>query len=108
MTYKNTEDGYFFQKDRELIESRKNEEIKQIKEQFLQSEGSTCTSCGGSMKSKDLDGIEYKYCTSCATVNLSLDSLNQLYKENKFPRFKFTIDKQKERNDLLHSFEEVG
>lgn len=108
MTFKNTEGSYFFQKDRELIENRKIEEIEHLKQEFLKNEANFCTSCGGEMKAKELDGIGYKSCSSCSNVNISLEALDQLYKENKFARFKFTLDKQKERNELLKSFEEVG
>ena len=106
MSFKNTEGSYFFQKDRELIESRKSEEEKAIAENLLPLKTGHCSNCGEEMKAKQLDGIDYDFCPTCASVSLSLDSLNQLYKEHKFPRFKFTIDKHKKRYDLLHSFEE--
>lgn len=108
MSLKDIEKEYFFKKDRELIESRKEKEKREMISNILNQEGAHCGSCGGQMKDKNLDGVEYKTCTNCSTVSLSMESIDKLYKEHKFSRFKFTLDKQKERQELLKSIEEVG
>ena len=108
MSIKSTEDSYFYKQDRELIESRKTEEIENLKKKHLEQDANFCTACGGEMKDREMDGIKYKSCSSCSYVNITLESLDRLYKEHKFARFKFTLDKQKERNDLLRSIEKAG
>lgn len=110
MSYNQKLEAYFHNKDRELIENRKIEELEKLQAEIEDATApahSSCSSCGeGESVTKQLDGIEFKVCDSCYDVTLSHESLDQIYKEQKFAKLKFTVDKYKERNELLKAFEQ--
>jgi Zn-finger nucleic acid-binding protein len=109
MPYNQKMEAYFHSKDREIIESRKIEELEKLHEEIEKAtapDSSTCSSCRGEVISKEMDSINYDICTSCYNVTLSMENVEKLYKEQKISKFKFTVLKFKERSKLLKSFED--
>ena len=72
------EDEYFYKKDRELIEKIKERE-RQKKDLLARTEHyHKCAKCGQQMEDRVWDDIRFLACNHCASVHMSLETLERI------------------------------